>query len=86
MDLPGASYLAQASDDAVPALTGIVDHLPDAERQVVDGRLSSLGRQRYRHPEWRRWQSFHLARWNAYRWLADRYDAPTSSTVEERSD
>ncbi len=61
MDSPDASYLAQFSDDAVPALTGIVDHLPDAERQVVDGRLSSLGRQRYRHPEWRRWQSFHLA-------------------------
>lgn len=81
-----ASYLAQFSDDAVPALIGIVDRLPDAERQVVDARLLTLGRQRYQHTEWQRWQSFHLARWNAYRWLAARYDAPTLSVVEERSD
>lgn len=80
------SYLAQFSDDAVPALIGIVDRLPDAERQVVDARLLTLGRQRYQHTEWQRWQSFHLARWNAYRWLAARYDAPTLSVVEERSD
>lgn len=81
-----ASYLAQFSDDAVPALIGIVDRLPDAERQVVDARLLSLGRQRYQHSEWRRWQSFHLARWNVYRWLAARYDEPTLSIVEERDD
>ena len=55
-----ASYLARFSDDAVPALIGIVDRLPDAERQVVDGRLLSLGRQRFQQPEWRRWQSFNL--------------------------
>lgn len=81
-----ASYLAQFSDDAVPALIGIVDRLPDAERQVVDARLLSLGRERSQHHEWRRWQSFHLARWNAYRWLAARYDAPALSVVEEHRD
>ena len=81
-----AAYLAQLSDDAVPALIGIVDRLPDAERQVVDARLLSLGRQRYQHREWQQWQSFHLARWNAYRWLAARYDGPTLSIVEEPRD
>lgn len=60
-----------------------VDRLPDEERQVVEAGLLSLGRQRYQNHEWRRWQSFHLARWNAYRRLAARYDAPTLSVVEE---
>lgn len=81
-----AAYLAQLSDDAVPALIAIVDRLPVVERQVVDDRLLALGRQRYQSHVWRQWQSFHVARWNAYRWLAARYDAPTLSVVEERTD
>jgi hypothetical protein len=81
-----ARYLARLSDDAVPALAQIVDRLPPAERQIVDGRLAALGRQRYQNAEWRRWQAFHLARWEAYRWLAARYDAATLAIPEERSD
>lgn len=81
-----AAYLARFSDDAVPALIQIVDRLPAAERQVVDERLLSLGRQRFQQTEWRRWQSFHLARWTAYRWLTARYDASTLSVVETHSD
>ena len=56
-----APYLARFSDDAVPALIGIVDRLPEKERQVVEDRLLSLGRERHQASAWRRWQSFHLA-------------------------
>lgn len=68
-----AHYFAQMSEDALPALVAVADQSTDQVRQVIEKDLRQRADTMSKNTDWRRWQSFHLARMRAYQLLEDRY-------------
>jgi hypothetical protein len=66
-------YLTRLSDDAIPILVRHIDQVGDADRPVLNDHLKARLNDMQNNPAWRRWPAFHLARWRAYRLLAERF-------------
>jgi hypothetical protein len=75
------NYLLNLSDDAVPALVAALPELGDM-RQTAEEELQFRYQQRRDDASWRRWQSWNVSRWQAYRWL-DSYFGDESADVPE---
>jgi hypothetical protein len=67
------SYLTALSDDAVPELIAVADASTAETRKVLEEDLRQRLAARRKDSGWRRWQSYHIARWKAYRLLTSRY-------------
>jgi hypothetical protein len=59
-------YLATLSEDAVPILVRSQDRLADDERRALDEHQDDRLERMQNDKDWRRWPSFHLARFRAY--------------------
>lgn len=59
-------YLNGLSEDAIPALVSALDQVPQANRREVAVGLWDRLERLYSDPSWKGWQSYHLARWQAF--------------------
>jgi len=65
-------YLTTLSEDATPELVAALPQMSDAARQVIEAHLRDQLAEMENDPGWRRWQAFHVARYQAYAALAGR--------------
>lgn len=67
-----ARYLTQLSEDAVPELVAAVAQTSGETREVLEAHLADRLKGMADDPAWRRWQAFHVARYQAYAVLSGR--------------
>lgn len=67
-------YLSRLSDDAVPAMVQLLDQVPGSSRDELRAHLQRRLERMEQDSGWRAWQSFNLARSQAYDTLARNRD------------
>jgi hypothetical protein len=74
-------YLAQLSDDAVPAMVQLLDQVPGVYRDQLRAELGTRLARMDEASGWRAWQSFHLAHTEAYRLLSQNRERLTTQAL-----
>ena len=79
-------YLYLLSDDAIPTLVAGLDATTGQVQNQLELYLVGRMRAMEQNTQWRDWQSFHFARWDAYNALVNAYEQGKFDTYNPRWD